>query len=127
MKAASIHAFDGPEAIVIDDIAAPNPAPREVVIRVRAAGVGPWDALIRTGKSGVPVSPPFILGSEFSGTVDRVGRDVSSFRPNDRVYGATNPQFIGAYTECAIASEAMVAAAPRSLTDLEAASAPVAL
>jgi len=95
------------------------------VIRVAAAGVGPWDALIREGKARVTTALPFTLGSEVSGTVEQVGAGVTSFQVDDRVYGATNPQFIGAYTECAVASADMVAPAPRSLNDIEAASAPV--
>ncbi|MGH7582780.1 MAG: NADP-dependent oxidoreductase [Gemmatimonadales bacterium] len=124
VKAARIHAIGGPEVIVIDEIAAPTPGPHEVVIRVAAAGVGPWDALIREGKSVVSASFPLIPGSDLCGTVDRVGNDVSSFKPGDRVYGSTNSQFIGAYAERAVASAGMIAPAPRSLSNLEAASAP---
>ena len=125
MKAARIHAFGGPDVIVIDDIPRPTPGPRELLIRVTAAGVGPWDALIRAGKTAIKPPFPFILGSEFAGTVEQVGDAVSSFSIGDRVYGATNPEFIGGYTEFAVASAGMVALAPRSLNDLEAASAPV--
>lgn len=124
MKAARIHAFGGPEVIVIDDVATPTPGPNEVVIRVAAAGVGPWDALFREGKAAVSASLPFIPGSDLSGTVDRVGEDVSLFKANDRVYGSTNPEFIGAYAERAVALAEMIAPAPRSLSDIEAASAP---
>lgn len=125
MKAARIHAFGGPDVIVIDDIPRPTPGPRELLIRVTAAGVGPWDALIRAGKTAIKPPFPFILGSEFAGTVEQVGDAVSSFSIGDRVYGATNPEFIGGYTEFAVASAGMVALAPRSLNDLEAASVPV--
>lgn len=125
MKAARIHAFGGPDVIVIEDMPRPAPGRDELLIRVTAAGVGPWDALIRAGKTAIRPPFPFILGSEFAGTVERVGDAVSSFSIGDRVYGATNPQFIGGYTEFAVASAGMVALAPRSLNDLEAASAPV--
>ena len=124
MKAARIHEIGGPEVIVIDDIPAPTPGPNEVVIRVAAAGVGPWDALFREGKATVSAPLPFILGSDLAGTIDRVAKDVLSFKPNDRVYGSTNAQFIGAYAERAVASAEMIAPAPRSLNDVEAASAP---
>ena len=125
MKAARIHAFGGPDVIVIDDVARPAPGSHELLIRVAAAGVGPWDALIRAGKSAIKPPFPFILGSEFAGTVEQVGDAASSFRTGDRVYGATNPQFIGGYTEFAVASAGMVARAPQSLSDHEAASVPV--
>lgn len=125
MKAARIHAFGSPDVIVIDDVPRPTPASHELLIRVTAAGVGPWDALIRAGKTTIKPAFPFIPGSEIAGRVEQVGDAVSSFRVGDRVYGATNPQFIGGYTELAVASAGMVALTPQSLNDLEAASVPV--
>lgn len=125
MNAARIHAFGAPDVIVIDDVAHPAPGPHELVIRVAAAGVGPWDALIRAGKTAIKPPFPFILGSEFAGIVEQVGDAVSSFGIGDRVYGATNPQFIGGYTEFALASAEMTALAPQSLSNVEAASVPV--
>ena len=44
MKAARIHRFGPPDVIVIDDVPKPRPGPGEVLVRVAAAGVGPWDA-----------------------------------------------------------------------------------
>jgi NADPH:quinone reductase-like Zn-dependent oxidoreductase len=69
MKAARIHHFGPPDVVVIDDVSRPNPDKGELLIRVRAAGVGPWDALIREGKSKVSPPPPLTLGSDLSGTV----------------------------------------------------------
>jgi len=76
MKAARIHQFGPPEVVVIDDLARPKPDKGELVVRVRAAGVGPWDALIREGKSKVSPPPPLTLGSDLAGTVEtnRTGR-----------------------------------------------------
>jgi len=67
MKAARIHQFGPPEVVVIDDLARPKPDKGELVVRVRAAGVGPWDALIREGKSKVSPPPPLTLGSDLCG------------------------------------------------------------
>jgi NADPH:quinone reductase-like Zn-dependent oxidoreductase len=50
MKAARIHKFGGPEVVVIDDLSRPNPGAGELLVRVRAAGVAPWDAIIREGE-----------------------------------------------------------------------------
>jgi NADPH:quinone reductase-like Zn-dependent oxidoreductase len=44
MKAARIHQFGSPDVIVID-VPCPTPSRRQVIVRVAAAGVGPWDAL----------------------------------------------------------------------------------
>ena len=125
MKAGRIHYFGPPNAIVIDEILCPTPDEGELVVRVDAAGVGPWDALIREGKSAVQVSLPIILGSDLSGIVDSVGKGVIQFKPGDEVFGVTNKQFCGAYAEYAVASAQMIAKKPRSLSFVEAASAPV--
>lgn len=125
MKAARIHKFGGPEVVVIDDLSRPNPGAGELLVRVRAAGVAPWDAIIREGKSKVSPPPPLTLGSDLSGIVDEVGPGVLDFRIGDDVYGVTNAQFCGANAEFADASAAMVAKKPRSLSHLEAASVPV--
>ena len=125
MKAGRIHYFGPPNAIVIDEIPRPTTQEGELVVRVAAAGVGPWDALIREGKSAVQLSLPVILGSDLAGMVDSAGTGVIQFKPGDEVFGVTNKQFCGAYAEYAVASAQMVAARPRSLSFVEAASAPV--
>ena len=94
-------------------------------MRVAATGVGPWDALIREGKSKVSPPPPLTLGSDLSGVVDAAGAGVAGIKVGDRVYGVTNPQFCGANAEYAIASAGMVARKPERLSHVEAASAPV--
>ena len=125
MRAARIHRFGPPDVIVIDDVSRPVPGDGEILIRVAAAGVGPWDALIREGKSEVSPPPPLTLGSDLSGVVEAVGPGVTGFNPGDEVYGITNPQFCGANAEYALASSGMVARKPSCLTHLEAASVPV--
>lgn len=125
MKAGRIHSFGPPNVIVIDEIPCPTPEENELVVRVVVAGVGPWDALIREGKSAVQPSLPIILGSDLAGIVDSVGTGVIQFKPDDEVFGVTNQQFSGAYAEYAVASAQMMAARPRSLSFVEAASVPV--
>lgn len=125
MKAARIHRFGSPEVIVLDDITRPTPNADQVLVRVAAAGVGPWDALIREQKSVVNVPLPLTLGSDLAGIVEEVGDDVRHFNPGDKVYGATNPQFVGGYAEYALASANMIANKPKSLSFEEAASAPI--
>src|ERR1041384_515161 len=109
MKAARIHRFGAPDVIVVEDIPRPSPAVGEVLVRVVAAGVAPWDALIRDGKSKVSPPPPLTLGSDLSGVIDAVGPDINQFNPGDEVYGVTNPQFVGADAEYAVAAADMIA------------------
>ncbi len=125
MKAVRIHRFGPPEVVVVEDIPKPSPGKGEMLVRVAAAGVAPWDAVIREGKSKVSPQPPLKLGSDLSGFVEEVGPDVSQFAIGDEVYGVTNPQFCGAQAEFAIALAGMIAPKPRRLSHLEAASAPV--
>ncbi|HKR95002.1 MAG TPA: NADP-dependent oxidoreductase [Candidatus Angelobacter sp.] len=125
MKAARILQFGPPSVIVNEDLERPKAGAGQLLVHVKAAGVGPWDALIREGKSAVSPAPPLILGSDLSGTVAEVGPGVSGFKVGDDVYGSTNEGFVGAYAEYAVASAGMMAPKPRKLDYLEAASAPV--
>jgi NADPH:quinone reductase-like Zn-dependent oxidoreductase len=125
MKAARILRFGPPAVIQYDDLPRPAPAAGQLLVRVKAAGVGPWDALIREGKSGLHQPLPLILGSEISGIVEAVATEVSGFEVGDQVYGATNDLFIGAYAEYALPSATMMALKPKVLNFIEAASAPI--
>ncbi len=125
MKAARISAFGPPSVIAIEDVPRPEPASGQLLVRVKAAGVGPWDALVREGKSALHQPLPLTLGSELAGSVEAIGPEVSWFKLGDEVYGATNELFTGAYAECALASAGMMAQKPKILSDVEAASAPV--
>ncbi|HKV95790.1 MAG TPA: NADP-dependent oxidoreductase [Candidatus Angelobacter sp.] len=125
MKAARILQFGPPSVIVNEDLQRPKAGAGQLLVHVKAAGVGPWDALIREGKSAVSPAPPLILGSDLSGTVAEIGPGVSGFKVGDDVYGSTNEGFVGAYAEYAVASAGMMAPKPRKLTYVEAASAPV--
>jgi NADPH:quinone reductase-like Zn-dependent oxidoreductase len=124
-KAWRVHEFGPPEKMICETIPRPRPGPGEVLVKVRAAGVGPWDAWIRAGKSALPQPLPLTLGSDLAGEVLSVGPDVSGFAVGDRVFGVTNSQFLGAYAEHAIASAAMLSRKPISLSHIGAASVPV--
>ncbi len=125
MKAGVIRRFGGPEVIEIEDLPVPQPKAGEVLVRVVAAGVGPWDALIREDQGGVKSDFPITLGSDIAGTVETLGAGVTQFKKGDAVYGCMNPKFIGGYAEFAIASTGMIAPKPKTLDFVQAASAPV--
>jgi NADPH:quinone reductase-like Zn-dependent oxidoreductase len=125
MKAARVHQYGPPSAITLEDLPIPGPGPGEVLVRVHAAGVGPWDGWIRAGKSVLPQPLPLTLGSDFSGVIAAIGDGVAPFAPGDEVYGVTNPRFTGAYAEFAVAAAGMIARKPTSLTHVDAASVPV--
>src|SRR4051794_13489250 len=124
MKAARVLRFGPPDVIENDDLPRPEPAAGQLLVRVRAAGGGNWDALVRQGK--IPnESLPLTLGYELSGIVEGLGAQVSGFSLGDEVYGATNEQLTGAYAEYALPSARMMAQKPKALTVVEAASAPI--
>ena len=119
IKAARLHQYGSPEVITFDEIERPELGPNEVLVRVHAAGVGPWDAWIRAGKSVLPQPLPLTLGSDLSG-VAAIGPGVTGFWVGDAVFGVTNPRFVGAYADYAIASAGMIATKPPRLDDIDA-------
>lgn len=125
MMAWRVHEFGPPDVMKLERIPRPDPGPGEILVKVEAAGVGPWDGWIRAGNSALPQPLPLTLGSDLSGEIVEMGPDVSDLSVGDQVYGVTNPRFVGAYAEYALASAKMVSNKPTSLTHVEAASVPV--
>jgi NADPH:quinone reductase-like Zn-dependent oxidoreductase len=125
MLAWQVHEFGPPAVMKLERVLRPEPGPHEVLVRVAAAGVGPWDAWIRAGNSALPQPLPLTPGSDLSGEIVAVGAEVFALEAEDQVYGVTNPQFVGAYAEYALVSAAMIARKPASVTHVEAASVPV--
>lgn len=125
MQAVRVHNFGGIDALVTERVPRPIPGPGEVLLKVKAAGVGPWDALVRSGRSVLPQPLPLTPGSDVSGLVIDVGAGVTQFVVGDAVFGATNARFTGGYAEYAVASATKLARKPRRTTFVEAASVPV--
>jgi len=88
------------EIIVIEDVPRPIPTTGELLVRVVAAGVGPWDALIREGKSKVSAQPPLTLGADLSGIVEELEIGIIGFNRGVEVYGVTNPAVL--WRECRV-------------------------
>jgi len=124
MEAARVHRF-GPPDITIELMATPSPGDDEIVVRVSACGVGPWDAWVRAGKSAIEQALPLTLGADLSGTVTQLGSRVRGVSVGQPVFGVTNPRFTGAYADFAVASAAMVAPKPEAIDHRVAAGLPV--
>jgi NADPH:quinone reductase-like Zn-dependent oxidoreductase len=124
VRAAQVLRFGPPAVITISEVPPPEPHAGQLKVRLKAAGVGHWDALIREGKVKLPPLP-LILGAELSGVVEALGAGVTGFKLGDEVYGATNEQFSGGYAEYAVPFAGMMAQQPKKLTFIEAASAPI--
>jgi NADPH2:quinone reductase len=96
MRAVLCNDFTGPADLTIGELAAPDCGDDEVLIDVHAASVSFMDYLIVTGGYQMRPPTPFAPGTDAAGTVARVGKDVTSFKPGDRVVGAN---WVGAYAE----------------------------
>jgi len=75
--------------LVVEDVKANDPGPRDVVVRVTASGVCHSDLSVINGT--LPMPPPAILGHEGAGVVEEVGAEVSRVKPGDRVIGSFIP------------------------------------
>jgi NADPH:quinone reductase-like Zn-dependent oxidoreductase len=128
MKAIRIHRYGGPEALQYEDAPRPQPQADELLIRVHAAGVNPIDWKVREGyvKDIWPHKFPLILGWDFSGVVEELGRDVSRFKIGDEVYSVSDPTRNGAYADYIVVRESELALKPDSLHHIRAAAVPLA-
>jgi len=125
MEAVQIQEYGGPDVLNLCRLPIPTPSEGEVVVKVMAAGVGPWDAWIRAGKSVLPQPLPLTPGSDIAGVVVEVGPGVQEFAVSDEIFGVTNRRFTDGYAQYARAKVDMIATKPSSLTFEQAASMPV--
>jgi NADPH:quinone reductase-like Zn-dependent oxidoreductase len=128
MKAMAFFEFGAPELIREWELAAPEPAEGEVLVRVIASSVNPADWKIGAGalRGLIDYPLPFIPGMDFSGVVTAVGAKVTDVEIGDRVFGATSLQRLGTYAELVAVPAAMVAKAPDSMPLASAAAVPLA-
>lgn len=126
MRVITQQAFGGPEVLTIVDAPEPQPLPTEVLVRVKAIGLNPLEALLRAGEFPPLLGrPPFILGWDISGVVEE-GSLTYRFRPGDEVFGMPLfPRAGNAYAEVVSAPALHLARKPASLSHVEAAALPV--
>jgi NADPH:quinone reductase len=113
MKAIRVHEFGGPEVLKLEDLATPKPSSGEVLVRIHAAGVNPYDTYMRAGTYAVKPSLPYTPGSDGAGVVEAVGEGVKKIKKGDRVYTART--LTGAYAEYALALEEQVHPLPEKI------------
>jgi len=85
MRALVCKRFGPPEALVIEEVDDPKPAPGEIVVDIHAAGINFPDILVFAGKYQVRSEPPFIPGYEASGIISEVGDGVTRLKVGDKV------------------------------------------
>ncbi|MFF8533731.1 NADP-dependent oxidoreductase [Streptomyces sp. NPDC015532] len=125
MRAAVVSSFGGPEAVEIVEVALPEPGARQVRIKVAAAGVNPVDAGVRAGVFG-GAGKRLGLGWDVAGVVEAVGA-ASGWTVGDEVvalaYGTAKT--LGTHADLVVVDADAVAAAPRSVDVVHAASLPL--
>jgi NADPH2:quinone reductase len=121
MKAAVV----GERGVEVRDVAKPAPAPNQVLVRVRAAGLNRADLIMASGRQhGAAGGPGTVLGLEFAGEVEAVGAEVEGVKAGDRVMCSGN----GGYAEYAVTDWGRVAKIPaNNMSWQQAATLPVAL
>lgn len=114
MKAAQLDRYSREGRLTVREVAVPEPAADEVLIKVRAAAVNPLELLIVRGSIRLiqDYRLPQTLGNECSGVVERVGSRVGKFRPGDAVYTRLPLERIGAFAEYVAVREQVVAKMP---------------
>lgn len=144
MKAIILTQYGTPEMLKLKEIAKPTPKDNEVLVRVRASSVNYGDLLARNFKDVTPqiINMPWlfwllaktyfgfnkpkitILGNEFAGEVEAVGKDVKSFKKGDPVFGHAG-QSMGVYAEYfCIPESGTIALKPANMTYEQAAVVP---
>jgi NADPH2:quinone reductase len=123
VKAVRFHEFGGPEVLRFEEVAEPQPAPGDVLIRVAAAGVNFSDLMRRAGAYNPDLRLPHAEGVEAAGTVERVGAEVQGPRPGDRVLTMLGHRCQAEYVA---APEALVYLIPPDLAFEPAAALPLA-
>jgi NADPH2:quinone reductase len=97
MKAIRVKEFGDPSVMKLEDVADPKAEPAQVLVRVRAAGVNPVDAYIRSGAYGARATVPYTPGLDAGGIVEAVGDGVKNVKKGDHVF--TVGTLSGAYAE----------------------------
>ncbi len=110
MKAILVRQFGGPEELKLAEVPTPKPAAGQVLVRVHAAGVNPYDTYMRAGTYAIKPQLPYTPGSDGAGVIEAVGEGVKKVKPGDRVYTAKT--ITGAYAEYALALEEQVHSLP---------------
>ena len=128
MKAAQIREYNKKNIVVeIVEISKPKIKSKQVLVKVKTAGVNPLDNMITRGevKLVVPYKLPLTMGNEIVGEIVELGKDIKRFKLGDRVFSRLPLDNIGGFAEYVAVDENAIAKVPDYLSDEEAASIPL--
>lgn len=114
MKAIRVQQFGGPEVLKLEQVPDLQPAERQVLVKIHAVGINPFDTYMRTGTYAVKPQLPYTPGADAAGVIAAVGHGVSKFKAGDRVYVAGT--LTGAYAEFALCLESQVQPIPKNIS-----------
>ena len=123
MKAIVVHKYGGPEEMKFEDYPDPVPGSGEVLVRIAATSINPFDMVRRSGaaRDAAPIKFPGIIGVDVSGTILKVGPGVQAFSVGDRVFAMADQT----YAELCVVKIASLAKIPEGLDMVEAAALPL--
>lgn len=123
MKAIVVSRYGGPEVLEYKDYPDPSPGPDDVLVRVAAASINPFDMIRRSGeaKAFAPINFPGVLGVDVAGTVISCGQNVKGFSVGERVFGMADHT----YAELCVVNAETLAKIPAGLDPVEAAAIPL--
>jgi NADPH:quinone reductase-like Zn-dependent oxidoreductase len=126
MKAVRIHSYGGREVLCFEEAPRPVPGEGEVLIRVIASSVNPFDCAVRSGyvNSYFNYNLPLVLGTDVSGVIEEVGAGVTDFAPGDEVYGRGGVVRDGSNAEYVVVAATDVAFKPKSIDHIHSAALP---
>lgn len=126
MKAALIEKY-GQDNLDIRNISIPKIGDNEVLVKVIAASINPIDLKTMAGDMRFLLNYklPLVIGSDFSGIVEKVGKNVHSYKPGDSVYGRVLKNQIGTFAEYLAVDQTAIALKPESLSFEQAAAVPL--
>ena len=128
MKAAQINDYGGKDTVAINEAVKPEPAAGQVLVKVVAAGVNPFDLTVRDGRARqmAELDFPATLGGDLAGTVAAMGEEVSGFEIGQAVYGQASPlSGRGSFAEFTPVKSSQLAAKPQSVDYITAAALPL--
>jgi NADPH2:quinone reductase len=106
VKAIRVREFGSPDVLALEDVPTPEATAGQVLVRVHATGVNPYDTYMRSGSYAIKPPLPYTPGSDAAGTIESVGPGVTRVKRGDRVYTANT--LSGAYAQYALALESQV-------------------
>jgi NADPH2:quinone reductase len=112
MKAIQLTGYKGFDSMQVFEVEKPKPAPNEVLLEVKAAGVNFAELELTKGRYRIPKEPPFIMGFEAAGVVVELGARVKNLNVGDRI---TSVASSGGYAEYATADATVAIPIPEHL------------